>query len=313
MFALRLKVRVVCALLAVACIAPVATVTHGAEVLLSGFETDQSTSIPGVSWTNGAHATTQIATGIVGTSEGTSVLQVEHAALWNGTDPFVRISGQDVARAISESTALKFDIIAPQDFAWRQAFVVMHGAPVDWNATQTQFNLDVPPETPFTVEFDLTKDYADRNGVMRPLNEIALEAFDQPESDWFEVLIIFQGQDNLPLDTSITYLDNIRLVQPDVVGVNGDYNNDGSVDAADYVAWRDNGGAPAGTLPNDPTGVAIGPEQYNVWRQNFGAGGAGGAGSLAAAAVPEPGAFSLGVLMLMAIASFHARFSSKTR
>jgi hypothetical protein len=45
-------------------------------------------------------------------------------------------------------------------------------------------------------------------------------------------------------------------------GIPGDYNNNGVVDAADYVAWRNNQGT-ANTLPNDPLGGTIGAAQYN--------------------------------------------------
>jgi hypothetical protein len=69
----------------------------------------------------------------------------------------------------------------------------------------------------------------------------------------------------------------------------GDYNADDIVDAADYLIWRKNVGAPAGTLPNDIDGGTIGPAQYSTWRAHFGdslpATGAGtdSAGSLASA------------------------------
>jgi hypothetical protein len=65
------------------------------------------------------------------------------------------------------------------------------------------------------------------------------------------------------------------------VGVSGDYNNNGVVDAADYVLWR-NGGA----LQNDPT-PGVQPADYTTWRANFGRTAAGGSAMLAAA-VPEP-------------------------
>jgi hypothetical protein len=75
-------------------------------------------------------------------------------------------------------------------------------------------------------------------------------------------------------------------------GILGDYNGNNIVDAADYVMWRNNVGQPAGTLPNDNTGVAIGQQQYNLWRSNFGNSAPGSGGSLAGAggAVPEPSA-----------------------
>ena len=50
----------------------------------------------------------------------------------------------------------------------------------------------------------------------------------------------------------------------------GDFNNDGVTDLADYTVWRNNLGNAAGTLPNDPTGLAIGADQYQVWSDNFG-------------------------------------------
>ena len=52
----------------------------------------------------------------------------------------------------------------------------------------------------------------------------------------------------------------------------GDYSGDGVIDARDYATWRDNLGAPAGTLPNDVDGGPIGAAQYTTWRNNFGAG-----------------------------------------
>jgi autotransporter-associated beta strand protein len=83
----------------------------------------------------------------------------------------------------------------------------------------------------------------------------------------------------------------------------GDYNGNGVVDAADYVAWRNNVGQPSQTLPNDTTGVIVGDAQYNLWRGNFGntvpAPGAGS--SLGSAAVPEPSTIGLVVISFIAL------------
>ena len=57
-------------------------------------------------------------------------------------------------------------------------------------------------------------------------------------------------------------------------GSSGDYNDDGNVDAADYVVWRKNNGT-NNTLPNDEIGGTIGTAHYNQWRDNFGESGAG--------------------------------------
>jgi arabinogalactan endo-1,4-beta-galactosidase len=66
----------------------------------------------------------------------------------------------------------------------------------------------------------------------------------------------------------------------------GDYNNDGSVDPADYVVWRDTLGE-SGALSADGNGnLAIDAGDYDIWRANFSA-STGISGSVAAAA-PEP-------------------------
>jgi hypothetical protein len=84
-------------------------------------------------------------------------------------------------------------------------------------------------------------------------------------------------------------------------GVTGDFNNNGTVDAADYVLWRD-----GGTLQNDPT-QGNQPGDYDVWRMNFGKTAGGGAAIPSAvslsASVPEPAAC---VLLLSGLAIFMA-------
>ncbi|MCI0332782.1 MAG: autotransporter-associated beta strand repeat-containing protein, partial [Planctomycetes bacterium] len=77
----------------------------------------------------------------------------------------------------------------------------------------------------------------------------------------------------------------------------GDYNGDGTVDAADYVVWRKG------------VGVASTPENYNVWRANFGEsiGSGSGAASPFQAAAPEPTS-----LALLLIASVHCIVPRRT-
>jgi autotransporter-associated beta strand protein len=73
-------------------------------------------------------------------------------------------------------------------------------------------------------------------------------------------------------------------------GVPGDYNNNGVVDAADYVVWRK-----GGTLANDFT-PGVQAADYDFWRSRFGANTNPGSGSglgLDASAVPEPTTIAL--------------------
>jgi hypothetical protein len=74
-----------------------------------------------------------------------------------------------------------------------------------------------------------------------------------------------------------------------LVGVLGDYNNNGIVDAADYVLWR-NGGPLANE--SDMPGT-VNQADYTFWRSRFGATSGSGT-ALNAANVPEPA--SLGLL-----------------
>ena len=75
-----------------------------------------------------------------------------------------------------------------------------------------------------------------------------------------------------------------------VVALPGDYNNDGIVNIADYTTWRDNLGAPAGTLLNDADGGVIGAAQHATWKANFGATLPPSA-VFESSAVPEPSAW----------------------
>lgn len=84
--------------------------------------------------------------------------------------------------------------------------------------------------------------------------------------------------------TQIMVPDDVTFVFEQLTG---DYNADGVVDTADYTAWRDAFGMPTGTLPNDPSGQAIGTSQYDTWRAHFGE-TVGSAGGMTALAIPEP-------------------------
>jgi hypothetical protein len=80
-------------------------------------------------------------------------------------------------------------------------------------------------------------------------------------------------------------IESIRVLLPEPAGVTGDFNDNGVVDAADYVLWR-NGGELANEGGVTP-GLAT-PEDYAHWRAHFGETAGGGASAGHAAAVPEP-------------------------
>jgi hypothetical protein len=86
---------------------------------------------------------------------------------------------------------------------------------------------------------------------------------------------------------NVTYGANDVVLSVVGVGLAGDFNGDGAVDAADYVVWRKNGGSQADFL---------------LWRNNFGATSGTGVGSGALGGVPEPASWLLTLLAACGLA-----------
>ena len=81
--------------------------------------------------------------------------------------------------------------------------------------------------------------------------------------------------------------------------LSGDYNADGTVDAADYTVWQDNLGLDASALNGNGSGAAtVVRADYLLWKTNFEALASGSEGT---AAVPEPGSLLLALLALIAV------------
>jgi hypothetical protein len=96
----------------------------------------------------------------------------------------------------------------------------------------------------------------------------------------FEFLLLGETEDRL----------GAVIYEPLATNVDGDYNNDGAVNAADYVVWRKSNIGGAGG--------------YTTWRTNFGRTLGSGSGGLAgAAAAPEPASLCLLLLATAALGS----------
>jgi hypothetical protein len=91
----------------------------------------------------------------------------------------------------------------------------------------------------------------------------------------------------------------------------GDYNQNGTVDSADYTVWRDHLGN--STLANRGPGITgpIGQADYDYWKSNFGNTSQFGSGATALAsaspAVPEPATFKLVGLAIAVLAVANKR------
>jgi hypothetical protein len=111
---------------------------------------------------------------------------------------------------------------------------------------------------------------------------------------------LFAGGSSTPIDFQV---DNFRLIT-EVSGVPGDYDNDGVVDAGDYVAWRKAMATPSTQLLNEVSGTTPGvvtTEDYAAWRARFGNTTGAGSSLGASSAVPEPSGIALSSFALVAL------------
>ena len=140
----------------------------------------------------------------------------------------------------------------------------------------------------------------DRFAFLAGTLEVSLLSFTPSIGAMFTILTtgegIFGEFDNLVLpggfQWEVTYGANDVLLTVIGLGLAGDFNADGTVDAADYIVWRRNGGT---------------PQEYQTWRNNFGMSLPGG-GSGGSTSVPEPASF-----ILLAIAACLSALSSRPK
>jgi prepilin-type N-terminal cleavage/methylation domain-containing protein len=94
-------------------------------------------------------------------------------------------------------------------------------------------------------------------------------------------------------------------------GLAGDYNLDGKVDGADFLAWQRGFGttvSPAGSGADGDGNGTIDAGDLAIWKNHFGS-----SASSSVAAVPEPTTFFLGAPAMLASAALARRFRSRKR
>jgi hypothetical protein len=87
----------------------------------------------------------------------------------------------------------------------------------------------------------------------------------------------------------------LTVLVSESAGLAGDYNDDGTINAADYTVYRNckSGVGGCTVLPNDPTPGSITISDYQYWKDNYGATGAGSGSGLGSGSVPEPSSIAL--------------------
>lgn len=87
----------------------------------------------------------------------------------------------------------------------------------------------------------------------------------------------------------------------------GDYNGDGTVDAADYAVWRKNLGSMTHLNADGDFSGTVAPPDYQLWRANYGLNGGSGSVASPSVAIPEPAS------CLLCAASFVTMFVGMRR
>ena len=122
----------------------------------------------------------------------------------------------------------------------------------------------------------------------------------------FPINATFQFAADASTNITLTLMGTIVATSTFTPSLGGDYNNNGVVDAADYVVWRNNLGSGI-SLPNDDT-AGVGQDDYTRWRGNFGQTSGAAASVSEVAPVPEPTALLLlGLAISMSAAGYRSR------
>jgi hypothetical protein len=138
-------------------------------------------------------------------------------------------------------------------------------------------------------------------GDFRTISELSFVGDNGNSNGWSSA---FNNFGQLAFWASFTDGSQGVFVSNKVATVPGDFNFDGTVDAADYVAWRKG------------IGTLYSPSHYDIWRTNFGSSLGPGSGSALpsaaplSAAVPEPAA---GVVAACACAAIGIAFRGRFR
>jgi hypothetical protein len=272
------------------------------DTLVYSFEPDLEGFHP-----NGAGIT--ITQDTIGTTEGTSSMKV---AMTGPT--FVGALTEDLNPAIGDPPGLDhvtFDMTLTDPFpegGFAVVGVMIFAVTQDGTPVQLQTGPSVDPALEFHIDGLAPDTYRDvRIDMTQFIHPVTFEP------GTFNDIVGTQGSgpnDIIPVGFQLyfnktgglgfpltVYIDNIRVgMTPPAVP--GDYNGNGTVDAADYVQWRNGGPLAPGTEIADVG--TISDADYTEWRARFGNTSDSAASSVVLAAVPEPA-----TAMLMILATLH--------
>jgi hypothetical protein len=259
-----------------------------------------------------------------GITHGEQALLLTAPDAWGPGEQYFRLGGgEDFMRDMATYPYLLFDVTTyggvdtPEEGPqWRQVFNIFNNAVTGWYDSNPDSDIQRDFPIPGFADESLTAtvvvDMAGPDPAvpgdgmnfmqLRAQQALADHTDGTPiENFYWEILWVFQGGHVPDTDTIQMVIDNVRFCDTlectPSAGLAGDYNENGMVDAADYVVWREN--LNGTSLPNETVSIGtVDQADYDEWRAHFGASSApaaaGGAG------VPEPASL---LLVLVAAAA----------
>lgn len=218
-----------------------------------------------------------------------TTIQVDGAELfgkWIGfgfSNKLLQVEGEETTEGES---AFAFSTIegAPWAFLADWVSVVHFAGPQNNNIltdSNTAWGLGVGVPTPLRLELDTTADQWTTT-LFRESDEFQYaEPYTFPTNPTIEAVGFTKVQGSLGQITNFS----LEVVQP-VVGLPGDFNDDGTVTLADYTVWRDNLGSNADLLNDNQLGTPVGAAHYDLWKSQFAS--SANAPLAVSVAIPEP-------------------------
>lgn len=195
-----------------------------------------------------------------------------------GTFPTGSSLRLDILDALRKWDGEDFDLIPSETMSLR---LLSLGPVFTPAASQVVQGFDVPVSSDgaWHRHYDYVLHGAASDGVY--LMQLSLDSNDGGIAASDPFFIVFgQNVFGAPLDTAAEWVEENYDMLIGNDGLPGDFNADGTVDAADYTVWRDG------------LGSEYEPADYETWRNNFGTTATGG-GAHSPASVPEPGGLIL--------------------
>ncbi len=252
-----------------------------ADTFISGYEGDFGSSI-GLEWNPiGDPANADFAfVDDRGVTQGLEALEVTHNTGWTHS---LQLDGGQLMELVANSDTFELDVTVDGfNTSWRQLFFVMQGNGLGWS----QVGIDLDAGTGFDpyVTTNVSIDLADPNGDgSANWKQAAIDSLPDVENTWWQIHLIFQGQDLTGESRVATVIDNLRFVG----GPDADFNDDTVIDGDDLALWQSDYGADVdGIADADGDGDSDGSD-YLAWQQQF------TGATPAVGAVPEPSTLAM--------------------